>query len=94
MRREPKIRVYEGSNAVTIDIQGDLIESADKDMDDAFQEACGYNPSNILLKFHDKSSLGIMGSKEYGDMKASDDITTGILRCKELSHNLGKREQT
>ena len=55
MRRESRIKVHEGTNAVTIDIQGDLTASAQKDMDAAYQEACGYNPSNILLKFGGKS---------------------------------------
>jgi hypothetical protein len=55
MRREPKSRVHERSNTVTIEIQGDLVASADKDMDAAFREACEYSLSNILLKFHDKS---------------------------------------
>ena len=61
MRREPKIRVHEGSNAVTIDIQSDLIEAADKDMDAAFQEACEHNPSNILLKFGEKTHINSSG---------------------------------
>jgi len=61
MQRECKIKVYEGSNAVTIEIQGHLTIAANKDMDAAFQEACEYNPSNILLKFHDKSHINSSG---------------------------------
>lgn len=61
MRREPKIRVQEGSNAVIIDIQGDLTASADKDIGAAFQEACKRNPSNILLRFHDRSHINSSG---------------------------------
>ena len=61
MRREPKIRVREGSNAVTIDIQGDLIASAEKDMDAAYQKACEYNPSNIILKFGGKTHINSTG---------------------------------
>ena len=61
MRKESRIKVHEGSNAVTIDIQGDLIESAGKDMDAAFQEACEYNPSNIVLKFAGKTHINSTG---------------------------------
>jgi len=61
MRREPKIRVHEGTNAVTIEIQGDLTASAEKDMDAAYQEARGYNPSNIVLKFDDRSRINSSG---------------------------------
>ena len=61
MRKESRIEVHEGSSAVNIDIQGDLAESADKGMDAAFREACGYNPSNILLKFHDRTHINSSG---------------------------------
>ena len=57
MRKESRIKVHEGSNAVTIEIKGDLIASAGKDMDAAFQEACEYNPSNIILKFGGKTHI-------------------------------------
>ena len=61
MRRESRIKVHEGSDAVTIDIQGDLTASAVKDMDAAFQEACEYNPSNILLKFGGRYHINSTG---------------------------------
>ena len=61
MRNEHRIKVHEGSNAVTIDIQGDLTASAVRDMDAAYQEACEYNPSNILLKFGGKIHINSTG---------------------------------
>jgi anti-sigma B factor antagonist len=61
MRRECNIKVYEGSNAVIIEISGDLTASADKDMHAAYREACGYNPSNIVLKFGDKTHINSSG---------------------------------
>ena len=61
MRKESRIKVHEGSNAVTIDIQGDLTASAAKDMDAAYQKACEYNPSNILLKFGGKYHINSTG---------------------------------
>jgi anti-anti-sigma factor len=61
MRRESRIKVYEGSNAVTIDIQGDLTASAVRGMDAAYQEACEYNPSNILLKFGGRNHINSTG---------------------------------
>jgi anti-anti-sigma factor len=61
MRRESRIKVHEGSNAVTIEIQGDLTASAVKDMDTAYQKACEYNPSNIVLKFSDKIHINSTG---------------------------------
>ena len=61
MHRESRIKVHEGSNAVTIDIQGDLTASAVKDMDAAYQKACEYNPSNILLKFGGRNHINSTG---------------------------------
>jgi anti-anti-sigma factor len=61
MRREYNIKVYEGSNAVTIEILGDLTASAEKDMDAAYQKACGYNLNKIVLKFGDKSRINSAG---------------------------------
>lgn len=61
MRRESKIKVHEGSNAAIIEIRGDLTASADKDMDAAYQQACGYNPRNIVLKFHGKTRINSSG---------------------------------
>jgi anti-sigma B factor antagonist len=61
MRRECKIKVREGSNAVAIEIQGDLTVSADKDMEAAYEKVCGYNPSNIVLKFDDSSHINSSG---------------------------------
>ena len=49
MRRECKIKVREDNELATIEVVGDLTASAEKDMDAAYKEACGYNPKNILL---------------------------------------------
>jgi len=61
MRRGSRVKVHEGSNAVTIEIQGDLVASTERDMDAAFQEACEYNPSNIVLKFGGKTHINSTG---------------------------------
>ena len=61
MHRESRIEVHEDSDAVTIDIQGDLTAAATRDMDAAYQEACEYNPSNILLKFGGKYHINSSG---------------------------------
>ncbi len=61
MRRESDIRVSKDNGLVTIEIGGDLTASTLKDMDTAFQEACGYNPSNILLKFGARSRINSTG---------------------------------
>ena len=61
MRRECKITVHEDNDTATIELHGDLTASAQKDMDDAFQEACGRSPSNILLKFGGRSRINSTG---------------------------------
>jgi anti-anti-sigma factor len=61
MRRECKIEVHEDKDIATIELHGDLTASAQKDMDDAFQEACGYNPSSILLKFGARNRINSTG---------------------------------
>ena len=61
MRRESSIRVSKDNGLVTIEVGGDLTASTQKDMDAAFQEACGYNPSNILLKFGGRSRINSTG---------------------------------
>ncbi len=61
MRRECEIAVHEDNNVATIELHGDLTASAQKDMDDAFQKACGYNPRNILLKFGARSRINSTG---------------------------------
>ena len=61
MRRECTVRVHKGDDFVTIEIKGDLTMSAVKDMDAAYQKACGYSPSNILLKFHDRTHINSSG---------------------------------
>ena len=55
MRRECKIKVHKDNDTAVIEILGDMTESAGKDMDAAQQEACGRNPSSILVKFGDKT---------------------------------------
>ena len=61
MRRECTIKVREGEESVAIDVQGDLTVSAEKDMDAAYQKACGYDGKNILLKFDGKSRINSAG---------------------------------
>ena len=61
MRRECKIKVREGDELVTIEVLGDLTASAEKSMDAAYQEACGYDHKNILLKFDGKSRINSAG---------------------------------
>ncbi len=61
MRRQCSITVHEGSDTSTIEIHGDLTASAQKDMDAAYQKACGHNPSNIVLKFDDRSRINSTG---------------------------------
>jgi len=61
MRRESSIRVSKDNGLVTIEIGGDLTASIQKDMDAAFQEACGHNPTNILLKFGGRSRINSTG---------------------------------
>jgi anti-anti-sigma factor len=95
MRREPKIKVHEGSNAVTIDIKGDLTDSAAKEMDAAYQEACGYSPGNILLNFHEKSHINSSGlaiiinmlieSKDKGDRIFVSGLTKHYRKIFEIS---------
>ena len=61
MRRECKIRVHEDNDIPTIEILGDMTASAMKDMDTAQQEVCGSNPSNILVKFNDRTRINSAG---------------------------------
>jgi stage II sporulation protein AA (anti-sigma F factor antagonist) len=61
MRRECTIEVHKGNELVTIEVTGDLTVSAEKDMDAAYQEACGYNAKSILLKFDGKSRINSAG---------------------------------
>jgi anti-anti-sigma factor len=61
MRRECKTQVHEGTDSATIEVLGDLTASAEKAMDAAYQKACGYNPSKIVLKFGDKSRINSAG---------------------------------
>jgi anti-anti-sigma factor len=61
MRRECTIKVREGNGLATIEVVGDLTVSAEKEMDAAYQKACGYNPKNILLKFDGKSRINSAG---------------------------------
>ena len=61
MWREANIRVSKDNGLVTIEVGGDLTTSAQKDMDAAYQKACSYNPSNILLKFGARSRINSTG---------------------------------
>jgi anti-anti-sigma factor len=61
MRRACKIAVHEDNDIDTIEIHDDLTASAQKDMDAAFQETCGRNPRNILLKFDTRSRINSTG---------------------------------
>ena len=61
MRRECKIKVRKGSELATIEVVGDLTASAEKEMDAAYQEACGYELANIVLKFDGKSRINSAG---------------------------------
>lgn len=61
MRRECNIEVSESNGVATIAILGDLTVNADKDMDKAYQEARGYNPKEIVLKFDGKSRINSAG---------------------------------
>ena len=60
MRREYNIRVHKDNSISTIEILGDFMASAQKDMD-AAQQACGDNPSSILVKFDDVSRINSAG---------------------------------
>ena len=61
MRRECKIETRERNGVGIIDILGDLTIAADKDMDAAYEKACGDNPKKILLKFDGKSRVNSAG---------------------------------
>ncbi len=61
MRRECTIKVHEDNDIAIIEILGDLTASAAKDMDAAQQEACGYNPSNIVVKFDGRGRINSAG---------------------------------
>jgi anti-anti-sigma factor len=61
MRRECKIKIREGDELVIIEVLGDLTASAEGSMDAAYQEACGYDHKNILLKFDGKSRINSAG---------------------------------
>ena len=61
MRRECKIKVNGNSELATIEVLGDLTASAEKDMDAAYQQACDFDPANIMLKFDGKSRINSAG---------------------------------
>jgi len=61
MRRECTIKIRKGDELATIEVVGDLTASAERDMDAAYQKACGYDPRNILLKFDGKSRINSAG---------------------------------
>ena len=61
MRRECKIKVHESTDSARIEVLGDLTASAEKAMDVAYQKACAYKPSKIVLKFDDKSRINSAG---------------------------------
>jgi anti-anti-sigma factor len=61
MRRECNIKVHEDNNTATIEILGDLSESALKAMDAAQQKAFSYNPSSIVVRFDGRSRLNSTG---------------------------------
>lgn len=61
MRRECNIEVRENNDIVTIEVLGDLTAAAARNMDAAYQEACGYNPGKVLLEFDGKSRINSAG---------------------------------
>ena len=61
MRRECSIKVHEDSDTATIEILGDLTASAMEDMNAAYQKASSNNPSNIVLKFGDRTHINSTG---------------------------------
>ncbi len=61
MRRECKIKIRKGNDLATIEVAGDLTASAEKAMDAAYEEACGYDPRNIVLKFDGKGRINSAG---------------------------------
>ena len=61
MRRECNIEARERNGVAIIDILGDLTIAADKDMDAAYEKACGGNPKKILLKFDGKNRVNSAG---------------------------------
>ena len=61
MRRECTIKVHGATDLATIEVLGDLTASAEKAMHAAYEDACGYNTQNILLKFDDSSRINSAG---------------------------------